>query len=48
MPLSFFVYTMATTIINKLGAGGLAIVAGLIAKGVITSAKDLKDYLDSL
>lgn len=48
MAVPFFVYMMSSVIIKKIGIGGIAIVAGLVAKGVISSAEDLKRYLDNL
>lgn len=48
MALPFWVYIMSSQIIKKLGTCGLAIIGGLITKGIITSLEDLKEYLDSL
>ncbi|WP_298065288.1 hypothetical protein ACQ9ZF_11755 (plasmid) [Cetobacterium somerae] len=48
MAVPFFVYMMSSVIIKKLGIGGIAIVLGLVAKGVISSGQDLKKYLDNM
>lgn len=48
MPLPFWVYTSSSIIIKKLGRTGLTIVAALIAKGAISTSKDLKKFIGDL